>query len=1097
MAQYDGSIRINTEINSSGLRQGENNIRSSMDRISNSAKKLAGIIGAAFIGGKIAQLGKEALDAGSDFEAMESQFSQVFGDLESVANESLSKVAGQAKIMENRMKGSFTKIAAFAKTTGMDTESSLKLSERAMFAVADSAAWYDRSLEETTEYLQSFLKGNYENDAALGLSATEFTRNAAANKLYGKSFIELSEAQKQLTLLTMVEDANRLSGALGQAARESDTWTNQIGNLKQAWTNLMASIGKIILPVAIQAVKFITNVINSLVALISKLSVAAGAFRSFSELLTGKKSSGGSGAGNVASSGGMTETTDSYNSAADAAENLAGSTEKVAKATKDAQKAAEGYLSPLDEINKISKENNLSDPSAGGGSGIGGSGIGGAIENVDYGNLAEGETIIDRLGDSLNPVIEKIKELAGLFKNGFFEGFGDYKPRIEELKKDILSIGQSLKEIFTDPSVITAADNYVKQLSYTLGQITGSIASIGLTIAELFIGGIEKYLTQNIDRIKQYIISMFDIGTETTKIIGDFSVVFADIFSVFGGDTAQQIAGNLIGIFAEVGMLISENAAKLGRDILNMITQPIIDNKDKIKEALEGTLQAIEPFTSGLLEAVQKVRDAVTEIYDEHLKPLFDSIANGFSEILGKLLDGYNTYILPVLQGLGNKFKELMEGPFGETVDKVKGFIEKLIDYIKLFWEGTLKPFFSWIADNIMPILAPILQFIGEKVVNTISTIVKVIGDIAQALGGVIDFITGIFTGDWEKAWNGIKDFFSGIWNAITDKIRGKWEDIKSLVNNGITFVSEIISAAWDGVKSLTSWMWDSITTVLFGALEGIKSGASEIFEGIKNDISEKWELAKAVTALVWDSVSGYLSEKWGDLKTNASTTFGKIKDFVSDKWSNIKTATNEKWNAIKDKLSDTWSTLKSKSKDSAGNIKDKVTEAWEGLKSKAKSIWDGITGVIKTPINAIIGFINKMIDGIATGINSLIGMLNNLKIDIPDGVPFVGGMKIGFDIPTFDPPKIPLLATGAVIPPNKEFLAILGDQKHGTNIEAPEGLIRSIMREELGKQRDVSGKNITIRIPVILNGSQLFEAIIDEGKLRQAQNGMDPFRMA
>jgi len=234
-------------------------------------------------------------------------------------------------------------------------------------------------------------------------------------------------------------------------------------------------------------------------------------------------------------------------------------------------------------------------------------------------------------------------------------------------------------------------------------------------------------------------------------------------------------------------------------------------------------------------------------------------------------------------------------------------------------------------------------------------------------------------------------------------------------------------------------------------------------------------------------------SEKWGDLKTNASTTFGKIKDFVSDKWSNIKTATNEKWNAIKDKLSDTWSTLKSKSKDSAGNIKDKVTEAWEGLKSKTKSLWDGIKGVIKTPINAIIGFINKMIDGIATGINSLIGMLNNLKIDIPDGVPFVGGMKIGFDIPTFDP----LLATGAVIPPNKEFLAILGDQKHGTNIEAPEGLIRSIMREELGKQRDVSGKNITIRIPVILNGSQLFEAIIDEGKLRQAQNGMDPFRMA
>ena len=199
--RYDGSIRINTLLNTLGLRRGEGEIRGSMNRISSSAKKMATVIASAFAVGKVAQFGKEALDAASDFEAMESQFSQVFGELEDVAGKSLSNVAGQAGIMEDRMKSSFTRIAAFAKTTGMDTASSLKLSERAMVAVADSAAFYDRSLEETTEYLQSFLKGNYENDAALGLSATEFTRNAAANKLYGKSFIKLSEAQKQLTLL--------------------------------------------------------------------------------------------------------------------------------------------------------------------------------------------------------------------------------------------------------------------------------------------------------------------------------------------------------------------------------------------------------------------------------------------------------------------------------------------------------------------------------------------------------------------------------------------------------------------------------------------------------------------------------------------------------------------------------------------------------------------------------------------------------------------------------------------------------------------------------------------------------------------------------
>jgi hypothetical protein len=107
--------------------------------------------------------------------------------------------------------------------------------------------------------LQSFLKGNYENDAALGLSATETTRNAAANELYGKSFNDLSEAQKQLTLLKMVEDANALSGALGQSARESDTWTNQTGNLKQAWTDFTATIGERFLPIAVSVVQWMAE----------------------------------------------------------------------------------------------------------------------------------------------------------------------------------------------------------------------------------------------------------------------------------------------------------------------------------------------------------------------------------------------------------------------------------------------------------------------------------------------------------------------------------------------------------------------------------------------------------------------------------------------------------------------------------------------------------------------------------------------------------------------------------------------------------------------------------------------------------------------
>ena len=250
-----GTIAIENEEANSKINETTENASGAGDKISSALKKVGGIVATAFAVDKIKDFGANCINAAADASAMTSQFSQVFGELESTASANLSAIAENTGIVENRLKGSYTQIAAFAKTGGMETAEALSLADRAMVAVADSAAFYDRSLEETTESLQSFLKGNYENDAALGLSCTETTRNAKANELYGKSFNELSEAQKQLTLLQMVEDANKLSGAMGQAARESDTWTNQTGNLKQAWTDFQAVIGEKFLPIAVQVVK--------------------------------------------------------------------------------------------------------------------------------------------------------------------------------------------------------------------------------------------------------------------------------------------------------------------------------------------------------------------------------------------------------------------------------------------------------------------------------------------------------------------------------------------------------------------------------------------------------------------------------------------------------------------------------------------------------------------------------------------------------------------------------------------------------------------------------------------------------------------------
>lgn len=216
---------------------------SSFDRLKSGIMKVGAVVAAGFALDKIKDFGLSAIEAAASGQARDAQFSSVFGDMEAGAAESLGKISQTTGMYENRLKGTFTQIAAFAKTTGADTADALALSERATLAAADSAAFYDKSIEESAESLQSFLKGNYENDAALGISATEFTRNAKATELFGKKFNDLTEYQKQDTLLKMVEDGNKLSGALGQAAKESDTWENQVGNLRSAWEGFWKRLG--------------------------------------------------------------------------------------------------------------------------------------------------------------------------------------------------------------------------------------------------------------------------------------------------------------------------------------------------------------------------------------------------------------------------------------------------------------------------------------------------------------------------------------------------------------------------------------------------------------------------------------------------------------------------------------------------------------------------------------------------------------------------------------------------------------------------------------------------------------------------------------
>ena len=845
---------------------------------------------------------------------------------------------------------------------------------------------------------------------------------------YGKTTSEMTEQEKVALRLAFVQ--KQLSAASGDFIRTSDSWANQVRVMQLQLQSLKATVGQ-------GLINLFTPVLKVINILLGKLATLANAFKSFTELITGKKSSGQTGASGAGLAGtdAIADTADQYGNAADNAEKLADATNDTADATKKATKAAKGYLSPLDEINNYSTDKSTDSSSkVPGATGGLADQMKNAVKNVDYGKVADGETVLDKMSKPLKKIIDRFKQLAKLIAKGFWDGLGDYEPIFDGIKKDLDSIWKSLKDIFTDPEVVKAANNFFDSYAYAIGQVAGSFARIGLTIAQNIIGGIEKFLKQNTQRIKNYLIDMFNIGSEIAQIGGNLAVAFADVFSVFGGETAQQITADLIGIFAEIGMVLTETAAKLGRDILNMIAQPFIDNKDILKSAIEGSLGAIETVTSGVLIVVQNLSDAISRLYDEHVKPFFDSIANGLSSIFETLITGYNTYVLPVLQGLAEQIKGLLEGPLGDAILKIETFLGKLIDSLKLLWESVLVPLINWIIANLLPVVAEIIDVVGTVAIKVIKSLIKIIGDVADALSGIIDFLVGVFTGDWELAWQGIKEIANGAWSLIKDIITGAWNVIKTATKGALSIIKSIINVAWNAIKAVTSTVWNAIKKTLFSILNSIKSTVGTVVNAIRTKVTHTWKST-------W-------SEATQTLKNAATFIFAKV-----------------------------------------GAIKDTITNKFNAARDAVKSAFEGIVNFIKAPINQAISIVNNAVGMI----NNAIGGIESAFSFGPWTVPTPFGSKtIGFHATFPRIGTIPYLASGAVIPPRSEFLAVLGDQKKGNNLEAPESLLRQIVREESGKGNN-SGN--TYNVTVNASGRKLLDIIIDEAELRRRRNGgQNPF---
>lgn len=624
------------------------------------------------------------------------------------------------------------------------------------------------------------------------MTQTALDQYALANG-YGKTTSAMTEQEKVALRLAFVQD--QLSAASGDFIRTSDSWANQVRVMQLQIQSLKATIGQGLINIFTPVIK----VINTLLA---KLATVANAFKSFTELITGNKSSGQTGASGAGLTGtDLAAAEDTYDSAADGASNLADSTQDVTDSTnkstsalKKQNKALKKNIAPFDELKVIGKE--AADAVSGAtktpsvDTGIG------DIGNVDYGKLADMSKEADKATGTIGKLIDKAKELGDIFKGGFFEGLGDYKPMLNELISDLGNIKKYLIDIFTDPDVKKAASEFAKKVIKNLGKITGSIAKVGLTLATALVGGIESYLSKNVERIKKFIIKMFDISGEIADEIGDLSTVFADIFSVFGGQTTQNIIGSVIQIISDTIMTALTLSGQMLRDSINLLLTPLQENAELIKQTIENTLQPIETVITAIADAWQIAMDELIAMYDAHIKPFFDSLANGLSEILTVFLNAYNSYIVPVLDQLADKVSEIMAGPVGDAIHNVIELIGKIVDVLKLLWESVLVPLVKYIIGNVAPQIASALSVIGNVFLELFASVAEVVAGILKALGGVIDFIVGVFTGDWERAWEGIKNIFKGVFEALVGIAKVPINGVIALINGMIRGIIAGVNAA-------------------------------------------------------------------------------------------------------------------------------------------------------------------------------------------------------------------------------------------------------------------------------------------------------------
>lgn len=940
------------------MKEVENQVKGTSDQVKNATAKVreqSNSIGSAF--GKLAKfagfaiLGKKLLDVGmySTQTALEvsASMNQIKRQMGESSQSFLKWVNDNANAM-NMGVGEATNYGAvysnlfsgFIKDTNKLSAYTAKMLQTSAVVAEGSG----RTITDVMERIRSGLLGNTEAIEDLGINVNvAMIESTEAFKKFanGQSWQQLDyQTQQQIRLMAILEQAT---------AKYGNTLSNSVNGRISLFKSLMKdaalNLGNSMLPI----INAIMPVLNSFAMVLKNVTAKLAEFIAlmFNKKATVKDGVGGAvgDMGNAMkdAAGGAGDLADAVDDAGDSAGGLA---DNLGDSAKNAKKAAKELLGLLgfDEINILQKPK---DDDAGGSGGGGGpfKDILPEVELTDMDNKFK--SIFDGLGD-------KLKGLFDLFKKGFDAAF---RPEgIKRIKTALDQIAKTMGEIATDPRVVNAFNRMAEKIAYALGQVTGSITTIGLGIGVFLAESIANGLGRQKERIIRALVALFDNVGNLSEAVGniaqDFSSAFYDVITSTG---AVRIGSAIVSTLLSLTSTIVEVGSKLAGSLFKGFEKVVVTSAPKISSVFQSLLDTVAPVFENIERSVNKFGDGLSRVYDEHVVPAINSIANAFNGLID---------IIQILwENSWQPFAEFLSGVFGVSIEGISDLLGGgllatlglLADAIKLVADG-FTVFSDWCKENKEPIVALITTW---QTINFLSWAEQA-GGLAGAfslLGSKVSLIVG-----------GIKNLGLAIKALTFDKLVSFGETIylntlyaKDFVVNSGKTIAQLGKTALELGKSALAWTAHAAKMGLATAAEfahsvaaGVATAATWAFNAALAVLTSPitWIIA-AIAALIaigvllyqnWDTVVEFAKTAWQGLCDFISGICQAIGEFFSGLWTKLQEIFEPIGQWFGEKFQQAW--------DAIVNIFSGIGEWFSGVFQGA---WDAIVNIF-TPIGSWFG---------------------------------------------------------------------------------------------------------------------------------------------